>query len=98
MALLKVHFDPLLSHAKADAPPTGLAERCFVTTGRFSSFSPDTVWLRVGPDAPVVASASSFLFPSPKKRDCPDPAAEFEACNVREDDLAGLNTLISRRC
>lgn len=94
---LQAHFDPLLSHAKADAPPTGLVDRGFVTGGRFSSFSPDTVRLKEGAGAPVVASPSSFLFPSSKKRDCPVPAAVVEEENVREDDLEGLNTLISRR-
>lgn len=92
------YFDPLLSHANADAPPTGLAERCFVTAGRFSSFSLDTVRLNEVAGVPMIGSLSSFLFPSSKKRDWPIVDVEVEAENVREDDLVGLNTLISRRC
>jgi hypothetical protein len=94
---IRAHFDPLLSHANAEAPPTGLADRGFAAGGRFSSFSPDTVRLKEGAGAPVVTSPSSFLFPSSKKRDCPVPAAVVEEENVREDDLEGLRTLISRR-
>jgi hypothetical protein len=39
------HFDPpLFSHAKAEAPPTGFADRGFDSPGTFSlPFSPDTV-------------------------------------------------------
>lgn len=93
----KRHFDPLLSHAKAEAPPTGLVDRGFAAGGRFSSLSLDTVRLKEGAGAPVVTSPPSFLFPSSKKRDCPVPATAVDEENVREDDLEGRSTLISRR-
>jgi hypothetical protein len=63
------YLDPLFNHAKADAPPTGLAERGFAVPGRFSSFSPDMDRAKEGAGAPIVASLSSFRFPSSKKRD-----------------------------
>ena len=97
MTCPSLHFAPFLSHAKAEAPPTGLTERDFVTPGRPSSFSPDTVRLREGATVLVDASPSSFLLPSSKKRDCPDPLALVDEENVRDADLDGRSTLISRR-
>jgi hypothetical protein len=64
---LQLHFrPPLLSHAKAEAPPTGFADRGFPGATFSAVFSPETLLVSCGA---VVASSSPLLFPSSKKRD-----------------------------
>jgi hypothetical protein len=90
---------PLFNQAKAEAPPTGFADRGFDSAATFSlPFSPDTVLLTWGGAGALLASLSPLRFPSSKKRDCPVTGEELDADKVRAD-LEGLNTLmpVSRR-
>jgi hypothetical protein len=83
------YFDPpLFNHAKADAPPTGFADRGFALPVLSPGFSPDTLLFICG------ASSSPFLLPSSKKRDWLFAGVDVDADTVRVPALEGLNTFM----